>query len=149
NPMHYGGGLKARCSTTHKVTGPSRPEVRRGESFVQCFHVVNVRRPVGLGLPSSSHWGHFANGRPEPLQSVRHWQSSGSCSSPMSRFGQRLTTLTSSLFSPGLTALEISASKGAFHRMPKSRPLTFSSAITSTLPRSRYSLRFAAMNPDG
>src|SRR5262249_680870 len=103
----------------------------------QCFQVVKVRRPAGLGLFSSNHCGHFSSGKPEPLQSLRHSQSSGSCSSPISRLGQRLVILISNLFSPGLIALVTSASKGAFQRIGNSWVLSLTSAITSTLPRSR------------
>ena len=38
-------------------TGPSRPDSIKGSSLDQCFQVVNVMRPAGLGLFSSSHCG--------------------------------------------------------------------------------------------
>ncbi len=75
------------------VTGPSRPDCWRGESFFQRRQEVKVKRPVGLGWPSSNHWGHCLR-VPFGLRGL----SSGNCSSPIMRFGQRFTTLTSSAF---------------------------------------------------
>jgi len=88
-------------------TGPSRPDSSNGSFFVQCFQVVNVTRPVGLGLFSNSHYGQRPNTGPQPwgtglpgLEAGTHSQSLGNCSSPISRFGHRLTTLTTKSFAP-------------------------------------------------
>src|SRR5512135_292566 len=67
-------------AATLKVTGPNNPEGSSLESLVQCFQVANVSRPVGLGLPSSSHCGQAIKARPKPSGPGRHWQSSGRCS---------------------------------------------------------------------
>ena len=67
--------------------------------------------------------------------------SGGNCSSPMSRLGQRLVTLISSLFLPGRPALERSTRNGGFHRMPSAFPFTKTSARFFTLPRSSHSER--------
>src|ERR1017187_7194062 len=67
----------------------------------------------------------------------------------MSRLIQRLTTLASRLFSPGLRASVTSTRNGDFQSMPRFFPLSFSSAITATLPRSRYHRRWAARGLGG
>src|ERR1035437_954250 len=85
-------------SAGRSVTGPSRPEGSRVLSLVQWCQVVNVRRPVGLGLPASSQDGQAFNSRPF------HSQSGGSCSSPIRRLGHKLVTLTRSVFLPGRAA---------------------------------------------
>ena len=37
-----------------RVTGPMSPEGSNLSSLCQCFQVAKVKRPVGLGLPSST-----------------------------------------------------------------------------------------------
>jgi hypothetical protein len=78
---------------------------------------VKVSRPVGLGLPSSSHCGHALSCLPF------HSQSGGNCSSPISRFGQRLVTLTTSLFTPGFAAAVTFTRNGGFQSTPRFLPV--------------------------
>src|ERR1043166_952047 len=85
------------------LPGPSNPDCRNVESFFQRRQVVKLYLPVGLGSPFSSHCGHFSK-VPFSVRSL----SSGSCSSPIIRFTQRLTTLISNLFLPDFAAPEMS-----------------------------------------
>ena len=61
---------------------------------------VKVCLPVGLGLPSLSHWGHSTS-VPFGLRGL----SSSSCSSPSIRLIHWFTTTISMWFSPGFSAL--------------------------------------------
>ena len=87
------------CCAGINFTGPSSPESNSGSLFFHRCHIEKVNRPVGLGLPSSSHCGQRLS-VPSGLRSL----SSGNCSSPISRFGQRLTTVTSMVFRPARAA---------------------------------------------
>src|SRR5207249_4706231 len=80
-------------------TGPSKPDGSKASSFCQCRAVAKVICPDGLGFPSSSHCGHAARFLVEV-----HSRSGFNCSSPISRLGQRLVTLISSLFDPARAA---------------------------------------------
>ena len=69
---------------------PYRPQqagLQQGRILRPQPAALKVWRPVGLGRPSSIHLGHSAM-----LPSACHLQSAGKCSSPINRFGQRLTT---------------------------------------------------------
>src|SRR5215213_1924745 len=98
---YFGTGITILFSATSR-TGPNNPEANNGESFRQCFQVVKVCRPEGLGLPSRNHLGHST--KHAPSSCTRQVQSSGICSSPMRRFGQRFTTFTSKAFAPAFAA---------------------------------------------
>src|ERR1035437_1975415 len=100
-------------SAERSVTGPISPDSSSGEFFVQWCHVVKVSRPVGLGLPSRNHCGHALSCLPSDSQS------GGNCSSPMSRFGHRFLTLTTSLFTPGFAAAVRFTRHGGFHSTPR------------------------------
>ena len=95
--MAYFGSTTDSDGTSR--TGPSRPDVNSASPFFQRRHVVNVCRPVGLGLPCSSQ-----SGQARSVPSGFLWLSSGNCSSPIIRLGQRLVTLTSSAFWPAVKA---------------------------------------------
>ena len=97
--------LNSRNSVASIRTGPSRPKSCSGESFFQSRQLVRWR-PAGLGFPSSIHFGRLQ--RAVCVRSL----SSASCSSPIMRFDQRLTALTSSVFSPGLQASVTSTRNG-------------------------------------
>ena len=97
------------------TTGPSRPEESGFACLFQWVLVVKVRRPPGGVWFFVTDSGHF------PLTNPLF---SSSCSSPIRRFGHRLTTRTSSWFSPALSHLVTSTSNGFFQRMPAGFPLT-------------------------
>ena len=65
--------------TARSVTGPIRPEGWSGSPAFHNRQVVKVYRPVGLGLPSRTHWGHSLSGDPPRRPGACHSQSSGSC----------------------------------------------------------------------
>src|SRR6185437_978999 len=123
-------------------TGPRSPDSNRGSSLPQYFQVVNATRSVGLGLFSTSHCGQRASGAPQlfgngTVEAGAHSQSSGNCSSPIRRFGQRLTTWISKSLFPAASASVTSTAKDGFHRIPRFLPFNLISAITQTFPRWR------------
>jgi hypothetical protein len=89
------------------VTGPNSPDGMSWVSLVSLRMLVRVRRCSG-----------------------------GKASSPMIRFGQKLTTSISSWLVPDLTAPLMSARNGGDQTMPQDRPLTLTSASSRTSPRS-------------
>src|SRR5258708_4941430 len=101
-----GGKVTIVFPVDRSVTGPSNPDSISESSFVQRWRVVKAMRPVGLGLASRSHCGHFLRPVPE------HSQSGGSCSSPIRRLGHRLVTLISMEFSPAWMHPVTSVRKG-------------------------------------
>src|SRR6516225_5228377 len=90
-------------------TGPINPDCCSGESFFHKRQLVNVKRPVGLFWPDVNQDGH-ALSVPSEFRSL----SSGNCSSPIIRLGQRLTTLISNMLSPRFKNFVISTRNGGF-----------------------------------
>ena len=85
-------------------TGPINPDGWSGSSLCQSRQEVKVLRPVGARLALEQPF------RPRPLACRPGLRSlsSGSSSSPICRLIDRLTTCTSSVFSPGRIASVIS-----------------------------------------
>ena len=93
-------------------TGPIRPEGKSGESLWNGFHVVLVLR--------------FSGGRA--------W-------SPIRRFGQRLATvISSSLPFSRSSPAGSSTSQGSHQTTPRSRPLSFTEAMSWTVPSDKRQL---------
>ena len=131
------GFVRSTRAPSRTTTGPSRPESGSESFLCQCFHVVKVRRSFtgraarGFSASGLNHAGQALI--VIPFQA----QSSGNCSSPMSRLTQVLVTFTVSVFSPALRWREMSCAKGGCHQTPRSCPLTETSARSRTTPRSR------------
>jgi len=91
-------------------TGPSSPEGRSGDLATNLRMFVSVKRSFV-----------------------------GSASSPIRRFGHRLTTVTSSSFTPAFTAPAMLTRAGLVQTTPRLFPFTRNSATSRTSPRSRTS----------
>ena len=113
----------AGCS----ITGPISPDSIKGASLGHTLMMLNVNRPVGLGLPSKSHWGYLARfwgvlfvpAPPAGAPASGHSQSSGRFASPINRLGQRFTTINSSAFAPARAALVMSIRNGCCQRIQR------------------------------
>ena len=129
------------CKLKRRLHAFSRRHLHRPKQAG--FHQRRILVPVTPGgervPPGRARFALLQPFRPldQVAAGIARFESSGSCSSPIRRFTQLFVTETSSVLSPARTASVTSIRNGVFQRMPRSLPLSFTWASTSTLPKSR------------